>query len=427
MRNIKNIIIIIIILIFSFTITGCDSQPILVETYDSTVTIEGIKDSQHVEYFTLMTNSSETIIEDNFLPENVNNETLTYEMTGLEDNTNISLVIDNEQIEGVVYEDSYQKTITQTNPDITIDLFQTTAMYQVSFSDPENNDGVLTAKVNNERIESGDLVPEGSDIKFLVNPDGEDNEYFEVTNWKINGEPVEPKVQKTSFLYENIQKNINVAVDLEKISYFKLYCDKENIDVTIEGNEIIADIQYEVENISDLDDVQNITCYVDDEIWNEEEIALNSGEKAVHYFTWNEILEKPDTFELKIETENETVIFYININNGVEISIDYELPPSTPKNVSASVVDNGIKVSWDKVEDAVSYNLVRKEPYGRDYWTLIKTGLTGDTARISSIDTSVVSTVKYQYAVVAVDENGLTSDYSEASNEITYQNSETDK
>src|SRR6056297_3355736 len=107
MRNIKNIILIILVLIFSFSLTGCDSQPILVETYDSTVTIEGIKDPQHVEHFTLMTNSNETTIEDNFLPENVHNNTLTYEITGLEDNTDVSLVIDNQKIEGLEYEDSY--------------------------------------------------------------------------------------------------------------------------------------------------------------------------------------------------------------------------------------------------------------------------------------------------------------------------------
>jgi hypothetical protein len=293
-------------------------------------------------------------------------------------------------------------------------------MYQVNFSDPENNNAVITAKVNDERIKSGDLVAKGSDIKFLITLDGEDNEYFEVTNWNVNGDPVDPEVQKTSFLYENIQGNINVGVDLEKTSYYKLYCSKEDIDVSVNGNEILANIQYEVENISDLNDIQNITCYVDNEIWDKEELSLNSGEKVILSFTWNEILEKPDTFEIKIETENETVIFYINISNGVQISNDYELPPSVPTNVTASVVDNGIQVNWDKVEEAVSYNLVRKEPYGRDYWTLIQSGITGDTNRISVIDTSVASTVKYQYAVVAVDENELTSDYSEASNEITY-------
>ncbi len=416
MRNIKNITILILILIFSFTFTGCDSPPTLVETYDSTITIEGIKDPQHVEYFTLITNSNETIIEDNFQPENVHNKTLTYEITGLEDNTNVSLVIDNEQIEGLVYEDSYQKTITQSNSDITFDLSQTTTMYQVNFSDPENDNCLLTATVNDETIKSGDLVPEGSDIKFFVILDGEDNEYFEVTNWNLNGEAVDQNVKRTTFLYENIQENINVGVDLEKTSYFKLYFDKEYIDVTLDSNEIRTDIQYELENISDLKDSQEITCYVDGEIWDKKEITLNPGEKTRDIFTWNEILEKPDTIEIKIETKNETIIFYINISNGVEISIDYEFPPSAPTNVSASVVDNGIQVNWDKVEEAVSYNLVRKEPYGRNYWTIIEK----DINTTETIDTAVVSSVIYQYAVVAVDGNNLTSDYSEPSDEITY-------
>src|SRR6056297_2246593 len=250
MRNIKNITILILVIIFSFTFTSCDSPPILVETYDSIVTIEGINDPQHVEHFTLMTNSNETVIEDNFLPENVHNNTLTYEIAGLENNTNVSLIIDNESIEGSEYEDSYQKIITQSNPDITIDLSKSTTVYQVNFSNSENNNAVINAKVNDERIESGDLVPEGSDIKFLVTPDGEENEYFQVSNWNVNGEPVVPEVQKTTFLYENIQEDINVGVDLVKTSYFKLYCDKENIDVSVNGNEITANIQYEVENIS---------------------------------------------------------------------------------------------------------------------------------------------------------------------------------
>src|SRR6056297_455179 len=287
MRNIKNITILILVIIFSFIFTSCDSPPILVETYDSIVTIEGINDPQHVEHFTLMTNSNETIIEDNFSPENVHNNTLTYEITGLEDNTDVSLVIDNQKIEGLEYEDSYQKTITQTKPDITIDLNQITTMYQVNFPDPENNDGLLTAKINDERIKSGDLVAKGSDIKFFVSPDGEDNEYFEVVNWNVNGEPVVPKVQKTTFLYENIQEDINVGVDLVKISYFKIILNKEDINVNLE-EEISVNISCKAENISDMTGTQDIIFYVDNNIIDiKEVINLESGDyKELIFNNW---------------------------------------------------------------------------------------------------------------------------------------------
>ena len=412
-----------LIVLLIIALSGCAGQPILVETYDSTVTIQGIDDPQHVEHFSLITVDNETIIEDDFSPNNVEEDTLTYELTGLDGETDIALVVNNDQIEGSLYSDNYQKTITPDNPDITLNLDQTQQEYSVEFTDPPN--GVINAFVNETKKDSGDLVQAGSDVKFYVTPKGEENEFFKVKNWLVNNNEV--PVQNTTYTYKNIQENINVGVELEKISYFKLYFNKDDLNVNVKDNEISADIQYAVENISDLEDSQNIKCYVDGEEWDSKTISLNPGEKIPDSFTWNAELEKPDTFEIKITTENETVIFYININNSAEISINYALPPSSPKNVSASVVDNGIQVTWDKVEEAVSYNLVRKEPYGRNYWTLIESGITGNTARISSIDTSVVPTVKYQYAVVAVDGNGLTSDYSKPTNEITFYEQETNQ
>jgi len=409
-----------ILVLLVIALSGCAGQPVLVETYDSTVSIEGIKDPQHVEHFSLITVDNETIIEDEFSPNNVENGELTYQLTGLEGDTDISLVVNNDQIEGSLYEENYQKTITPDNPDITINLDQTQPSYSVEFTDPEH--GFINASVNEEKINSGDLVTAGSDIKFYVTPQGQDNEYFKVKNWVLNGNDI--KEANTTFIYKNIQKNINVDVILVKISYFQILFDKENIDVSITDNEITANIPYKVKNLSDLDATQEITFdvnYVDDgyeySLSRTQEVDLKAGAEKNKTITWNEIIEMPGTYKFTIASENTSVIFYITLNNEAEFNISYELPPSAPTNVSAIMVDNGIKISWDEVDDAVSYNVVRKEPEGRNYWTLIDSNVTGNNI----IDTSVTPTVKYQYAVVAVDENGLTSDYSEPTNEIIFE------
>src|SRR6056297_2305839 len=135
-----------ILVLLVIALSGCAGQPVLVETYDSTVSIEGIKDPQHVEHFSLITVDNETIIEDEFSPNNVENGELTYELTGLEGDTDISLVVNNDQIEGSLYEENYQKTITPDNPDITINLDQTQQEYLVEFTDPPK--GVINAFVN---------------------------------------------------------------------------------------------------------------------------------------------------------------------------------------------------------------------------------------------------------------------------------------
>ena len=98
----------------------------------------------------------------------------------------------------------------------------------------------------------------------------------------------------------------------------------------------------------------------------------------------------------------------------LDIGLIWDLPPSAPEKVTAKANGNSIEITWNSVDDADSYNIVRREPDGRDYWTPIGEIEDDGTEGLSYIDNDVIAGVTYRYGVVAVDENGLTSDYGES-------------
>ena len=418
MNRVKKIIKIyfLINLLIIFTLTGCDSPPILTETYNSTITIEGIEDPQHIEHFTLMTSADQTIIEDDFSPEEVNNQTLTYKLTGVEGNTNITLVIDNENINNSTYENSYQKTITQSNPNITIDLSKNS--FQVNFTDPKN--GFLNASLNGNPISSGYFVSRGEDIKFTVSTDGDDNEFFEVSKWIIND--TDHFINNKTYTYQNIQEDINVSVNLNKISYFDVLVNKDDVNVEISDN-IKVTIQYRVENISELEGKHVVIFYVDEKKLSQKEITLNPSEKIIDEFTWNPIVDDQKTFEIKITSDNDSETFYINISREtgtLEVEILWDLPPDAPNNLTAKSGEyNGeqaIELNWNEVIDADSYKIVRRNTsLNFSHFTLIASNINNN----KYIDLNLDAEHYYEYKVIAVNENGVCSDYSNIAGPIS--------
>ncbi|MGM0438276.1 MAG: right-handed parallel beta-helix repeat-containing protein, partial [Bacillota bacterium] len=107
----------------------------------------------------------------------------------------------------------------------------------------------------------------------------------------------------------------------------------------------------------------------------------------------------------------------ISIDGGSnEPTISYNFPPSAPevKTAEADNTNDEIKIEWNEIEEAKSYNIVRREPYSsRNDWEIIATGIEGS----SYTDTNATSNVVYEYAVIAVNGN-LTSDYSQSTDPV---------
>jgi len=418
MKGIKEIvkIFILINLLIALTLTGCESPPILTETYNSTITIEGIEDPQHVKHFTLMTSTDQSIIEDDFSPNRVNNQVLTYNLTGLEDDTNITLVIDNENISNSIYETRYQKTITPSKPNISFDLSQN--KFQVNFTDPPK--GYLNASVNGSKISSGDLIPKGADIKFNVTPNGEANEFFEVSKWIINNK--EYAITNEQYKYQNIKEDIEVKVDLNEISFFDVLVSKEDVNVNI-NNTITVSIKYGVKNISDLENTQDVMFYVDGVKLDENEFTLNPSEITTDEFTWNPIVEDQKTFEIKMTSDNDTETFYINISREtgtLEVEILWDLPPNAPNNLTAKTAElneeKAIELNWNEVIDADSYKVFRRNTtLYLNHFTLIESDINNN----KYIDINLDEEHFYEYKVISVNEIGVCSDYSNIAGPIS--------
>ena len=123
-----------------------------------------------------------------------------------------------------------------------------------------------------------------------------------------------------------------------------------------------------------------------------------------------------DVEKLILLPREEKIIELIVYREDGELVVElaWDLPPSAPENVTAEEDGDSIKINWESVDDAESYNIVRREPDGRDYWTSIGEIEDDGTEGLSYIDNDVIAGVTYRYGIVAVDENGLTSDYGES-------------
>ena len=91
-----------------------------------------------------------------------------------------------------------------------------------------------------------------------------------------------------------------------------------------------------------------------------------------------------------ISSDGKTYTGDYRVGKGINY---YEAPSLTLKNV-----EDGVKISWDKVDGAAQYRVYYK---GRNGWTKLT-----DTSSNSVIDYDVVSGVNYTYTIRALDQNG---------------------
>ncbi len=102
------------------------------------------------------------------------------------------------------------------------------------------------------------------------------------------------------------------------------------------------------------------------------------------------------------------------LDGEMQIDIDYELPLEAPEDVWIDE-DSPNKLRWDEVDEAVKYHIVRKNvsdftDEDDRYWEVVATA--EDIPYEIDIEDRGEDE-HYEFTVVAVDEEGLTSDYSE--------------
>ena len=83
-------------------------------------------------------------------------------------------------------------------------------------------------------------------------------------------------------------------------------------------------------------------------------------------------------------------------------------PPAAPTDLSATIGNNKVNLSWTVSSGATSYNVKRATTAGGEY-TIIRNGLTTN----SYLDTDVVNGTTYYYVVSAVNDGGESPDSSE--------------
>jgi len=104
-------------------------------------------------------------------------------------------------------------------------------------------------------------------------------------------------------------------------------------------------------------------------------------------------------------------------SNSLTVGLTEESPPPAPTGVSAEVdnINETIEIEWNPVTNANNYNVVRRDPdITDDQWETIET----DLSESSYTDDTAQDEETYEYAVLAVDADGLVSDFSEPSNEV---------
>jgi len=230
----------------------------------------------------------------------------------------------------------------------------------------------------------------------------------------------------------------------EDDEWYKVASEEEVITATVEEGETtpasITVVQEEGEinlvepgaGIDDLGDLERLELhkeFVEDYDYDPDDAIRNydddgdtwEGLEAVQHYLYLEYIDEEHDEEMH---ESIMVLPGVPINvevrlyeGNLDINIEYELPPSVPTDVEAEIVEEddeyGIEIDWNHPDhdEMESYNVVRREREGREYWNPIAEGLDGTAYTDDDLQPGVL----YEYAVVAVDEDGLTSDYSEPS------------
>jgi hypothetical protein len=97
-----------------------------------------------------------------------------------------------------------------------------------------------------------------------------------------------------------------------------------------------------------------------------------------------------------------TLLSFDGILDDIEIYNRAYIPPSDPKNLTATPGNKKVNLSWDKVEGAEKYIVKRSETKGGPYKEI------GETNETSYTDSGLENGTKYYYVVCAV-KNGATS------------------
>jgi len=118
-------------------------------------------------------------------------------------------------------------TVEVEDDDVTVDVITLIQVFEVTFDQPD--DGTLTAEVDDEDIDTGDLVEKGKDVEFTVVPD----EGYRVKEWLVNEEVVDGETGLT-YTHEDLDEDIVVAVVLEE-EYKVTFIVEDEDEVAIEG------------------------------------------------------------------------------------------------------------------------------------------------------------------------------------------------
>ncbi len=299
--------------------------------------------------------------------------------------------------------------------------------FKVEYENPRQ--GVITARYDDESVFSGDMVEAGADVEFeviiLEEPRG-----YEVDNWLVNEEELAEE-DELIYVHENLGEDIEVTVELKETAFFAVEIEglTYRIDEAEEKVEITVD--YVVINEGLVEDTQDIEFEVDGDIQDEEEVTLEAGDKYGEEDEEGQfelVIDKydEDEYELAVISEDDRDEIKVKIEyvtGELKVDVIWELPPSAPEDVEAHVIkvveEKGILIEWSEVNEAEEYNVVRQQPELADEgeWRVVGTA---PAQEAFYIDDEVEAGRVYRYAVVAVNENDKTSDYSKPTEEVSF-------
>ncbi|TVQ94540.1 MAG: hypothetical protein EA393_00780 [Bacteroidetes bacterium] len=140
--------------------------------------------------------------------------TFTAESVSLPGHITLMLYDSEEDIYIDLSEESYTTVITVGSEPLGRFFLnvKTQIMHLINF-DTLNEGGEITASIDGETIEPGNMIPQGSDVTFSVTL----YENYEIDEWIINGEPL-ADVISTEILIEDLMDDLEVLVSFKETS-----------------------------------------------------------------------------------------------------------------------------------------------------------------------------------------------------------------
>jgi len=237
--------------------------------------------------------------------------------------------------------------------------------YMVTFFDPDR--GILEARVDDEPIESGDRIAEGSDIEFeiiyLDEPLG-----LEVDKWLVNGE-VMPDEDDLSYVYENLQEAIEVTVELEEAPFFAVKINKIEGTLNQLEDEIDIMVDFTVTNKGLIDGTQDIKLFVydvEDEPYHDDIKVDKSLEPQDVYeddFQFSLDISEEGEYLIEVTSEDDSDSIWVKIKyakGDVEVTIIIHGSPEAPYDLEIN--DDDTYLQWEHDDaDNVEFTILRSE------------------------------------------------------------------